>query len=86
MTVRLYDSAWVRVADSDAPFRVTKDPRNPGVFEAASFRYDIDGRPLPSNPDAPPVIALLSLQDLRQAGYSLNYNGDLRSDVGKSAK
>ena len=86
MAVRLYDSAWVRLADSDKPFRVNSDARNPGIFEVGSFHYDIDGRPLSDNPEAPKITAVLSLQDLREAGISTDYNKKPRADAAPDGK
>lgn len=77
MGIRLYDSAWVAVDGINAALQVRKDGRNPAAFNVGDFQYDIDGRPLPSNPDAPTILQLHSLQSAKEAGLQVRYDRDI---------
>ena len=79
MTIRLYDSAWVRLQDFDAPQQAHKDQSNPAVFHIGTFRYDIDGKPMDPAQGAPTITEMLSMQAARELGLSTQYA--LRSDV-----
>lgn len=71
MSFRLYESAWVTVEGAELPQQVHKDPVNRAVFNVGGFRYDIDARAV--DRDAPPIVSILSLQAVREAGLSSNY-------------
>jgi len=73
MSFRLYDSAWVRVDGIEAPLQAHKDRQNAGIFVVGDYRYDIDARPLPSNDPAPPIVAILNLHAVREAGLHTGY-------------
>lgn len=77
MSFRLYESAWVRVEGTEEPLQAHKDKRNAGVFVVGQYHYDVDARALPVNPSAPPVLSILSLQDVRDAGLRNDYNRDM---------
>ena len=78
MTIRLYESAWVRVEGRDEPLQVQRDRRNAAAFNVGDYQYDIDARPLRGAELAPPIIAILSLQSAREAGLATQYNRDMR--------
>ncbi len=76
MSFRLYESAWVAVEGAENPMQVHKDPVDKAAFIVGDFRYDIDARPLPPGSAAPPILSLLSLSDVREAGLRSNYGRD----------
>ena len=78
MAIRLYESAWVRVDGSDKPLQVHRDRKNAAAFNVGDHQYDIDGRPLRALDKAPKIVAVLSLQAVREAGLATDYNGDAR--------
>ncbi len=78
MAIRLYQSAWVRVEGNDSPLQVERDRKNAAAFNVGDFQYDIDGRPLQQSSGTPPIVEVLSLQAAREAGLSMDYNGDMR--------
>lgn len=73
MSFRLYESAWVRIEGLDEPAQVHRDRTNLAAFNVGGFQYDIDARPLPTSGGAPRLLALLSLQAVREAGLSSGY-------------
>jgi hypothetical protein len=78
MNIRLYDSAWVLIRDSEEPLQVLKNRVNPAMFQVGSHRYDIDGRPFFVTEATPDIIGLLSMDQARQRGLSTNYGGAAR--------
>ncbi len=78
MSIRLYESAWVRIEGGDQPLQVHGDRKNAAAFNVGEYQYDIDGRPLRYAEAAPAIAAVLSLQMAREAGLATNYNRDMR--------
>ena len=74
MTFRLYESAWVAVDGIAEPQQVHRDAINRAAFNIGSFQYDIDARAL--DKDAPRILSLLTLQDVREARLSNQYGRD----------
>ena len=75
MSFRLYESAWVRVANVDEPVQAHKDRHVPGAFLVHGNLYDIDARPFDPRSGAPAITSILSIQAAHEAG--------LRSDYGQ---
>lgn len=75
--MRLYESAWVLIEGHEQPLQVSRDRSNAAVFNVGDWQYDIDARPFKTNPDAPPVVKILSLQAAREAGLRQDYNKDI---------
>ncbi len=75
--MRLYESAWVQIEGQDHPVQVSRDRHNAAAFNVADWQYDIDGRPMKANPDAPRLVKILSLQAAREAGLRTDYNKDI---------
>jgi hypothetical protein len=69
MGLRLYDSALIRIEGE--PQRVHKDARNAGIFRAGGYVYSIDGVSYNKGEPAPQIMALLTIQEIREAGLSL---------------
>ncbi len=78
MAIRLYQSAWVRIDGNDKPLQVHRDRKNAAAFNIGDHQYDIDGRPLQSADSVPRILAVLSLQAVREAGLATDYSGDMR--------
>jgi hypothetical protein len=74
MTIRLYDSAWVRLRDIDEPRQVLKDRSNPALFRVSGYNYDIDGRPFYVTEPAPEILGVLNMQAARELGLSTQYS------------
>ena len=79
MSFRLYESAWVMVEGIEAPVAVHRDPVNRAAFQVGDCQYDVDARPLHPR-DAPPILSILSLQAVREAGLHSNYGGGMDSE------
>ena len=77
MGIRLYDSAWVMLEGVPEPLQVSKDRLNAAAFNVGDFQYDIDGRPLKSNLQAPAIVSLHSLQSAKEAGLRTTYARDI---------
>jgi len=77
MSIRLYDSAWVRLSGVDAPQPVRKDRSNPAAFHIYDFLYDIDGRAYRATELVPQIEAILSLAAAREAGLSTQYTAPI---------
>ncbi|MDC7676720.1 hypothetical protein [Asticcacaulis machinosus] len=77
MSIRLYDSAWVRVEGSDQPLQARKDRQNPAIFHVGDHRYDVDATASKTSEGAPKILGILSLQAMREAGIRPDYNSDL---------
>lgn len=73
MGIRLYDSAWVILRDSDTPQQVRKDRGNPAMFHVGDFRYDIDGRAFDHSTTVPDIVQMLSITEARNLGLSTQY-------------
>ena len=73
MTIRLYDSAWVKLRDSDRPMQVTKNRTNPAIFEVGGNHYDIDGRAFYFSEALPEIVQILDMQTARSLGLSTQY-------------
>lgn len=73
MAIRLYDSAWVLVRDSDEPRQVFKNRTNPAMFDVGSYHYDIDGRPFFVAEAAPEIVQILNMKAARDLGLSTQY-------------
>ena len=78
MAIRPYDSAWVHIEGRDALLQVQRDRKNAAAFHVGDFQYDIDGSPLRPTDQAPVIVAVLSLQAVREAGLATEYNRDTR--------
>ncbi len=71
MSFRLYESAWVRIEGVDQPAQAQKDPINRAAFNVGGFQYDIDARAMPGETNAPALVGILSLADIRAAGLQV---------------
>ncbi len=78
MTFRLYESAWVAVEGVENPVLVHRDPSNRAAFDVGGFSYDIDARALAQM--APPILSILSVQAVREAGLSSQYGQDVDAE------
>lgn len=78
MAIRLYDSVWVMLAGHEAPRRTRKNSKNPAEYMVGDYSYDIDGRPIPSAPEPPVIIKVLSLQAAQELGLSIRYEDPQR--------
>lgn len=74
MSIRLYDSAWVKFRDSDEPRQVFKNRGNPAMFEVGGYRYDIDGRAFHFAEAVPDIVEILSLRQAQELGLSTQYS------------
>ncbi|MFT4076888.1 MAG: hypothetical protein QM647_15285 [Asticcacaulis sp.] len=74
MSIRLYDSAWVKFRDSDEPQQVFKNRSNPAMFEVAGYRYDIDARPYHFSEAVPDIVELLTMRQAQELGLSTQYS------------
>ncbi len=79
MTIRLYDSAWVLLRESEQPQQVRKDGANAGIYHVADFDYDIDGRPYHFADKAPEIRQVLNLEVARQRGLSTHFAANFAS-------
>ncbi|WP_443750352.1 hypothetical protein [Asticcacaulis solisilvae] len=77
MSFRLYESAWVRIEGTEQPLQVHRDGASAGVFIVGDHWYDIDARALPSQIHVPPIVSILSLEAVREAGLRSGYDRDL---------
>lgn len=77
MSIRLYDSAWVRIEGAEQPLQAFKDRQNPALFHIGDYRYDVDGIAAKGTEGAPKILGILSLQAMREAGIRPNYNSDI---------
>ncbi|MGN6425138.1 MAG: hypothetical protein ACTHLA_17710 [Asticcacaulis sp.] len=75
MGIRLYDGVWVRLEGVEQPARAFRDKANPGIFHIDSFDYDVDGRAVRANPDAPPILELFNLETAKAAGLDMRSFG-----------
>ena len=75
--MRLYESAWVLIEGQEQPVQVSRDRNNAAAFNVGDWQYDIDARPFKTNPDAPRLVKILSLQAAREAGLRQDYNKDI---------
>lgn len=80
MSFRLYESAWVRIEGRDEPLQAHKHGTEAGVFVVGDYRYDIDARATAANPAAPPIVSILSLEAVRDAGLRSGYDRDFGTD------
>lgn len=83
MSIRLYDTAWVRFTDPDLPpAQAFKSAKNPAIFEISGHQYDIDGRSISPVLLVPAIAGILPLSEVRALGLQQTYNRDIRTDVG----
>ncbi len=68
MSFRLYENAWVQIDGVEQPVQAHKDPINRAAFNVGGYRYDIDARAMPGETNAPALVRILSLADIRDAG------------------
>jgi hypothetical protein len=73
MAIRLYDSAWVMLRDSDQPHKVIKNRANPAMFEVGGYHYDIDGRAFHFAETVPDIVQILTIRAAQDMGLSTQY-------------
>ena len=71
MRFRLYENAWVQIDGVEQPVQAHKDPINRAAFNVGGYQYDIDARAMPGETNAPALVSILSLADIREAGLQM---------------
>ena len=58
--MKLHKDAFVEVWGYNGPQAVSIDPEQSNVFKVLGHRYNKDGAPLKSNPEAPRIVLVYS--------------------------